>query len=38
MLRRNFRLAPGGEYTIEADLRTVDASRLDALSSWVSTA
>jgi oxygen-independent coproporphyrinogen-3 oxidase len=31
MLRRNFRLAPGGEYTIEVDPRTVDASRLDAL-------
>ncbi|MDP3654701.1 MAG: oxygen-independent coproporphyrinogen III oxidase [Rhodoferax sp.] len=31
MLRRNFVLAPGGEYSIEIDPRTVDASRLDTL-------
>lgn len=31
MLRRNFTLAPGGEYSIELDPRTVDASRLDTL-------
>jgi oxygen-independent coproporphyrinogen-3 oxidase len=31
MLRRNFTLAPGGEYSIEVDPRTIDASRLDVL-------
>ena len=31
MLRRNFTLAPGGEYSIEIDPRTVDAARLDTL-------
>jgi oxygen-independent coproporphyrinogen-3 oxidase len=31
MLRRNFTLAPGGEYAIEVDPRTVDVKRLDAL-------
>jgi oxygen-independent coproporphyrinogen-3 oxidase len=31
MLRRSFTLAPGGEYAIEVDPRTVDASRLDTL-------
>ena len=31
MLRRNFTLAPDGEYSIEVDPRTIDASRLDAL-------
>ncbi|BCO27401.1 oxygen-independent coproporphyrinogen III oxidase [Rhodoferax lithotrophicus] len=31
MLRRNFTLTPGGEYSIEIDPRTIDASRLDAL-------
>ena len=31
MLRRNFSLAPGGEYSIEVDPRTIDASRLDTL-------
>src|SRR5674476_196111 len=31
MLRRNFNLAPGGEYSIEVDPRTIDASRLDTL-------
>jgi oxygen-independent coproporphyrinogen-3 oxidase len=31
MLRRNFALAPGGEYAIEVDPRTVDSKRLDAL-------
>lgn len=31
MLRRNFNLAAGGEYAIEVDPRTVDASRLDTL-------
>lgn len=31
MLRRNFKLAPGGDYTIEVDPRKVDASRLDVL-------
>ena len=31
MLRRNFTLAPNGEYSIEVDPRTVDASRLDTL-------
>jgi oxygen-independent coproporphyrinogen-3 oxidase len=31
MLRRNFTLAPGGEYSIEVDPRTVDAARLDTL-------
>lgn len=31
MLRRNFSFAPGGEYSIEVDPRTVDAGRLDTL-------
>jgi len=31
MLRRNFSLAPGGEYSIEVDPRTVDPNRLAAL-------
>lgn len=31
MLRRNFSFAPGGEYSIEVDPRTVDAQRLDQL-------
>ncbi|MBX9817210.1 MAG: oxygen-independent coproporphyrinogen III oxidase, partial [Burkholderiaceae bacterium] len=31
MLRRNFTLAPGGEYSIEVDPRTIDAQRLDTL-------
>ena len=31
MLRRNFQLAPGGEYAIEVDPRTVDAARLATL-------
>jgi oxygen-independent coproporphyrinogen-3 oxidase len=31
MLRRNFTFAPGGEYSIEVDPRTVDAQRLDTL-------
>jgi oxygen-independent coproporphyrinogen-3 oxidase len=31
MLRRNFTLTSGGEYSIEIDPRTVDASRLDTL-------
>ncbi len=31
MLRRNFAFAPGGEYSIEVDPRTVDNSRLDTL-------
>jgi oxygen-independent coproporphyrinogen III oxidase len=31
MLRRNFAFAPGGEYSIEVDPRTVDAKRLDTL-------
>jgi len=31
MLRRSFNLAPGGEYSIEIDPRTIDAKRLDAL-------
>jgi oxygen-independent coproporphyrinogen-3 oxidase len=33
MLRRSFTLAPGGEYSIEVDPRTVDAARLRTLSS-----
>ncbi len=32
MLRRNFTLVPGGEYSIEVDPRTVDADRLALLS------
>jgi oxygen-independent coproporphyrinogen III oxidase len=32
MLGRSFNLAPGGEYSIEIDPRTVDANRLAALS------
>ena len=31
MLKRSFRLAPGGEYAIEVDPRTVDPQRLDTL-------
>jgi oxygen-independent coproporphyrinogen-3 oxidase len=31
MLRRNFNFAEGGEYSIEVDPRTIDASRLDTL-------
>ncbi|TAH11885.1 MAG: oxygen-independent coproporphyrinogen III oxidase [Curvibacter sp.] len=31
MLRRNFTFAPGGEYSIEVDPRTIDAHRLDTL-------
>ncbi len=31
MLRRSFSLAPGGEYSIEVDPRTIDARRLDTL-------
>ncbi|HSV51969.1 MAG TPA: oxygen-independent coproporphyrinogen III oxidase [Burkholderiaceae bacterium] len=31
MLRRSFTLAPGGEYSIEVDPRTVDANRLAVL-------
>jgi len=31
MLRRNFNLTPGGEYSIEIDPRTIDAGRLDVL-------
>ena len=31
MLRRSFNLIPGGEYSIEIDPRTIDASRLDVL-------
>ena len=31
MLRRSFTLAPGGEYSIEVDPRTIDAVRLDTL-------
>ena len=31
MLRRNFSFAPGGEYSIEVDPRTVDPARLDTL-------
>jgi oxygen-independent coproporphyrinogen III oxidase len=31
MLRRNFAMAPGGEYSIEVDPRTIDPSRLDTL-------
>ncbi|HEY5581132.1 MAG TPA: oxygen-independent coproporphyrinogen III oxidase [Rhodoferax sp.] len=31
MLRRNFTFAPSGEYSIEVDPRTIDASRLDTL-------
>jgi oxygen-independent coproporphyrinogen-3 oxidase len=31
MLRRNFTFAPGGEYSIEVDPRTIDNSRLDTL-------
>ena len=33
MLRRNFTFAPGGEYAIEVDPRTIDASRLDTLAN-----
>ena len=31
MLRRHFTFAPGGEYSIEVDPRTIDATRLDTL-------
>jgi len=31
MLRRNFNLTPGGEYSIEIDPRTIDAGRLNVL-------
>jgi oxygen-independent coproporphyrinogen III oxidase len=31
MLRRNFSFAPGGEYSIEVDPRTIDIKRLDTL-------
>jgi oxygen-independent coproporphyrinogen III oxidase len=31
MLRRNFCFAPGGEYSIEVDPRTIDIKRLDTL-------
>jgi oxygen-independent coproporphyrinogen-3 oxidase len=31
MLRRSFTFTPGGEYSIEVDPRTVDATRLDTL-------
>ena len=31
MFKRSFTLAPGGEYSIEVDPRTVDAKRLDTL-------
>ena len=31
MLRRNFTFAPGGEYSIEVDPRTIDNKRLDTL-------
>ena len=31
MLRRHFQFTPGGEYSIEVDPRTVDASRLESL-------
>jgi len=31
MLKRSFTLAPGGEYSIEIDPRTIDAGRLDTL-------
>lgn len=31
MIRRHFNLAPGGEYSIEVDPRTVDATRLETL-------
>ena len=31
MLRRNFSLVPGGEYSIEVDPRTVDETRLETL-------
>nr|WP_315427981.1 oxygen-independent coproporphyrinogen III oxidase [uncultured Albidiferax sp.] len=33
MLRRHFTLAPGGEYAIEVDPRTVDPARLSALAA-----
>lgn len=33
MLRRNFTLVPGGEYSIEIDPRTIDSNRLDTLAS-----
>jgi oxygen-independent coproporphyrinogen III oxidase len=31
MLRRSFNFAPGGEYSIEVDPRTIDVARLDTL-------
>jgi oxygen-independent coproporphyrinogen-3 oxidase len=33
MLKRNFRFAPGGEYSIEVDPRTIDVKRLDTLAA-----
>ncbi|MBL0420028.1 oxygen-independent coproporphyrinogen III oxidase [Ramlibacter sp. AW1] len=33
MLRRSFRLVPGGEYSIEVDPRTVDSARLQAIAA-----
>ncbi len=33
MLRRAFEIAPGGEYSIEVDPRTVDTGRLEALAA-----
>ena len=33
ILRRSFRFAPGGEYSIEIDPRTVDPARLDTLAA-----
>ncbi|RPE70608.1 oxygen-independent coproporphyrinogen-3 oxidase [Tibeticola sediminis] len=33
MLRRAFRLVPGGEYSIEIDPRTVDAARLEQIAA-----
>ena len=33
MLKRNFSLVPGGEYSIEVDPRTVDVKRLDTLAA-----
>jgi oxygen-independent coproporphyrinogen-3 oxidase len=33
MLRRSFSFAPGGEYSIEIDPRTIDAARLDVLAA-----
>ena len=33
VIKRNFTLAPGGEYSIEIDPRTVDSARLDTLAT-----